>query len=73
MSAAVSIEYSGTSNQVDVSTVSGSEAISSERGAALGAIAHVPSVRTYSPPSVYHRLTNGRSVSSSVSSSGYQP
>ena len=45
VSAAVIIEYSGTSSHVEVSTVSGSEAISSERGVSLGghrrlAVAH---------------------------------
>ena len=73
VSAAVIIEYSGTSSHEDVSTVSGSEAISSERGVSLAAIAEPPSRCTYSPPTVYQRLQYGRSVSSSVSSSGYQP
>ena len=43
VSAAVIIEYSGTSSHVEVSTVSGSEAISSERGASLAVIADPPS------------------------------
>ena len=67
------IEYSGTSSQLEVSTVSGSEATSSERGVSLAVIADPPSRCTYSPPTVYQRLTYGRSVSSSTSSSGYQP
>ena len=40
---AVIIEYSGTSSHVDVSSVSGSEAISSERGAVAGPHRHSPS------------------------------
>ena len=67
------IEYSGTSSQVEMSSVSGSEAIRSDRGNSLAAIAKPSSRRTYSPPTVYQRLTYGRSVSSSASSSGYQP
>ena len=40
MSSAVSIEYSGTSNQVEESVVSGSEAMITERGGSLGR--HLP-------------------------------
>jgi len=67
------IEYSGTSSHVEVSIVSGSEAISTDLAASLAAIAEPPSRGRYSPPSVYQRLTYGRSVSSNASSLGYQP
>ncbi len=50
MRAAVIIEYSGTSSHPEVSTVSGSEAISSERGTSLAAIADPSSRWTYSAP-----------------------
>jgi hypothetical protein len=56
-----------------MSSVSGSEAIRRERGVSLADMAELPSRCTYSPPTVYQRLTYGRSVSSRASSSGYQP
>jgi hypothetical protein len=71
--AAVIIEHSGASSQVEVSSVSGSEAISSERSPSLAVIAEAAPCRTYRPPTVYQRLQYGGSVSSSASSSGYQP
>jgi hypothetical protein len=53
--------------------VSGSEAISSDSGRSLAPICHSPSRSSYSSPSVYQSDTYGRSVSSIVSLSGYQP
>ena len=73
VSSAVSIEYSGTSNQLEASTVRGSEAMITERGGSPAVICQPPSFSAYSPPIAYQRLTNGRSVSSISSSGGYQP
>src|SRR5205823_10907390 len=73
VTSAVSIEYSGTSSQVEESVVSGSEAMITERGGSPAVISQSPSRLVYSPPIAYQRLTNGRSVSSISSSGGYQP
>jgi hypothetical protein len=51
------IEYSGASSHLDVSVVSGSDAISKDSGWSLAPICHSPSRSRYSSPSVYQRLT----------------